>query len=225
VAFNESHRHPDVALFEIGHVYPPGPGELPDEREMLGVVLAGKEAPAGVMVWRELAAALGTGARIDQQRVPSGLHPTRSAALIAGRDAVGSVGEVAPAVLDAYGINVRVAILEVDLSVVLTGEPKPPRWRATSRHPSSDLDMAFVLDETIPAEKLEKAIRQGAGNVLVGLELFDVYRGQAVDGGARSLAYRLRLQAADRTLTDTDTAAVVTQVRAAAEKLGATLRE
>jgi phenylalanyl-tRNA synthetase beta chain len=84
--------------------------------------------------------------------------------------------------------------------------------------------MAFVLDETIPAERLEKAIRQGAGNLLVGLELFDVYRGPGVDEGSRSLAYRLRLQAADRTLTDTDTAAVVTQVRAAAEKLGAALR-
>jgi phenylalanyl-tRNA synthetase beta chain len=224
VAFNESHRHPDVALFEIGHVYPPGPGELPDEREMLGVVLAGKEAPAALTVWRELAAALGTGARIDQQRVPAGLHPTRSAALVAGREPIGGVGEIAPAVLDAYGISGRVAVLEVDLTTVLAGEPKAPRWKATSRHPSSDLDMAFVLDETVPAEKLEKAIRQGAGNLLVGLELFDVYRGQGVDDGSRSLAYRLRLQAADRTLTDADTAAVVTQVRAAAEKLGATLR-
>jgi len=224
VAYNESHRHADVALFEIGHVYPPGPGELPDEREMLGVVLAGSEAPAALTVWRELAAALGTGARIDQQHVPAGLHPTRSAALIAGRERIGSVGEVAPAVLDAYGISGRVAILELDLSVVLAGEPKAPRWKATSRHPSSDLDMAFVLDEAIPAEKLEKAIRQGAGDLLVGLELFDVYRGPGVTDGSRSLAYRLRLQATDRTLTDADTAAVVAQVRAAAEKLGATLR-
>ena len=224
VAYNESHRHPDVALFEIGHSYPPGPGELPDEREMLGVVLAGSEAPAALAVWRELAVALGTGARIDQQRVPAGLHPTRSAALVAGRDSIGCVGEVAPAVLEAYGISGRVAILELDLSVVLAGEPKPPRWKATSRHPSSDLDIAFVLDETIPAEKLEKAIRQGAGNLLVGLELFDAYRGPGVTDGSRSLAYRLRLQAADRTLTDADTAAVVAQVRAAAEKLGATLR-
>jgi phenylalanyl-tRNA synthetase beta chain len=224
VAYNESHRHPDVSLFEIGHVYPPGPGELPDEREMLGVVLAGSEAQAAIAVWRELAAALGTGARIDQQHVPAGLHPTRSAALVAGRDTIGSVGEVAPAVLDAHGISQRVAIVEVDLSIVLPGEPKPARWRATSRHPSSDLDMAFLLDETIPAEKLEKAIRQGAGNLLVGLRLFDVYRGPGVEEGVRSLAYRLRLQAADRTLTDADTAAVVAQVRAAAEKLGATLR-
>jgi phenylalanyl-tRNA synthetase beta chain len=188
------------------------------------VVLADAEAPKAVAVWRELAAVLGVGARIDQQRVPPGLHPTRSATLVAGRDAIGAVGEVAPGVLEAYGVDERVAILELDLSVVLAAEDKPARWKATSRHPSSDLDLAFALDEEIPAEKLEKAIRQGAGSLLVGLELFDVYRGTGLADGTRSLAYRLRLQAPDRTLTDSDTASVVAQVRAAAEKLGATLR-
>ena len=156
--------------------------------------------------------------------MPAGLHPTRSATLVAGRAAIGAVGEIAPGVLDSYGITQRVAILEVDLSVLLATEPKPARWKPTSRHPSSDLDLAFTLDEEIPAEKLEKAIRQGAGNLLVGIELFDTYRGSGVAAGTRSLAYRLRLQAADRTLTDADTAAVVAQVRAAAAKLGATLR-
>jgi phenylalanyl-tRNA synthetase beta chain len=191
---------------------------------MAAVVLAGAEAPAAVAVWREVAAALGVGARVDQQRVPTGLHPTRSATLVAGRDVIGSVGEVAPAVLDAYRIDERVAILELDLSLILTAEPKPATWTPTSRHPSSDLDIAFVLDEAIPAEKLEKAIRQGTGALLVGVELFDVYRGPGLADGTRSLAYRLRLQAPDRTLTDADTADVVTRVRAAAEKLGATLR-
>ena len=131
VAFNEAHRRPGVALFEIGHVYPPGPGELPDEREMLGVVLAGAEAPAAIAVWRELAAALDAGARIDQQRVPAGLHPTRSATLVAGRSAIGAVGEIAPGVLDSYGITERVAILEVDLSV-------RPRHRAQARPMEGD---------------------------------------------------------------------------------------
>jgi phenylalanyl-tRNA synthetase beta chain len=224
VAFNAAHRRPGVALFEIGHVYRPGPGELPDEREMLGVVLAGVEAPAAVAIWREVAATLGVGARLDQQRVPAGLHPTRSATLLAGKDAIGAVGEVALGVLDAYEIGERVSILELDLSVVLAAEPKRARWKPTSLYPSSDLDMAFVLDEGIPAERLEKAIRQGAGNLLVGLELFDVYRGAAVADGSRSLAYRLRLQAPDRTLTDSDIAEVVAHVGTTTAKLGATLR-
>ena len=76
----------------------------------------------------------------------------------------------------------------------------------------------------MPAEKLEKAIRQGAGGLLVELELFDVYRGAAIGAGRRSLAYRLRLQALDRTLTDADVADVRQRVTAAAAKLGAELR-
>ena len=74
VAFNESHRRFGARLFEIGHVYPPGQGELPDEYEALCVVLAGDEAPAAMAVWREISAALGVGARVDQSRVPAGLH-------------------------------------------------------------------------------------------------------------------------------------------------------
>jgi phenylalanyl-tRNA synthetase beta chain len=224
VAFNESHRRLGVSLVEIGHVYRPGMGDLPDEHESLGVVLAGREAPAAVTVWREIAAALGIGARIDQGQVPPGLHPTRSATLLAGRDRIGAVGEIAPDVLDAFDIDERVAILELNLTIALATEPKPATWKPTSRHPSSDLDMAFVLPDDVPAEKLDRAIRQGAGNLLVGLELFDVYRGAGVAGGSRSLAYRLRLQAPDRTLSDADTAAVVAAVRRATEKFGATLR-
>ena len=83
---------------------------------------------------------------------------------------------------------------------------------------------AFVLSEDIPAEKLEKAIRQGAGKLLDGIALFDVFRGDALGPDRRSLAYRLRLQAADRNLTDGDIADVRRSVVAATAKLGAELR-
>ena len=224
VAFNESHRRPGAWLFEIGHVYRPGAGDLPDEREVLGLVLAGEEAPAAMAAWREIAVAMSIGARVDQTDVPVGLHPTRSATLVAGRERTGAVGEIAPAVLEAFGIDERVAVLEIDLDVALANEPKPARWKPTGRHPSSDLDLAFVLADDVPAERLDKAIRQGAGNLLVGLVPFDRYRGPGVPEGARSLAFRLRLQAPDRTLTDADVATVVTAVTAAAGKLGAALR-
>lgn len=224
IAYNESHRRPGVRLFEIGHVYPPGEGELPAEYEALTVVLAGHEAPEAVAVWRELAAALGVGARIDQARVPAGLHATRSATLQAGRDPLGAVGEVAPDVLEAFGVAERVAIVELDLDELLDREPKPAQWKPTSRQPSSDLDLAFVLPESVPAEKLDKAVRQGAGPLLVDLTLFDVYRGDRVPEGTRSLGYRLRLQAHDRSLTDADVADVRRAVEAAAVKLGAELR-
>ena len=224
IAFNESHRRPGVALFEIGHVYPPGSGELPDEYEALCVVLAGEEAPAAMAVWREVSTAMGVGARIDQGRVPAGLHPTRSAVLQAGKEPTGAVGEVDPSVLQRFEVAERVAILELNLDEVLGREPKPATWSPVSRMPSSDLDLAFVLPEDIPAEKLEKAIRQGAGALLDDIRLFDVYRGDSLGDDRRSLAYRLRLQAPDRNLTDADIADVRRSVQAATTKLGAELR-
>ncbi len=224
VAYNESHRRPGVALFEIGHVYPPGDGALPDEYEALGIVLAGRSAVAAMAMWREIATALGFGARVDQGRAPAGLHPTRSATLTVGRDVVGAVGEVHPDALDAYGVDERVAVLELDLTSLLAGEPKPQAAKPISRYPSSDLDLAFAVAESTPAEKVDKAIKQAAGNVLVDLALFDVYRGPGVAQGERSLGYRLRLQAVDRTLTDEELTGLRTKVVAAVGKLGATLR-
>jgi len=224
IAFNESHRRPGVALFEIGHVYPPGDGELPDEYEALGVVLAGCAAPDAMAVWREISSALGVGARVDQGRVPPGLHATRSATLSLGKDPIGAVGEIDPAVLEQFDVAERVALLELDLDRVLAKPPKPALWKPTSRMPSSDLDLAFALPDDVPAEKLDRAIRQGAGSLLVDLDLFDVYRGEGVGDGRRSLAYRLRLQPTDRNLTDADIAAVRERCVAAAAKLGAELR-
>ncbi|MGA9275769.1 phenylalanine--tRNA ligase subunit beta [Ilumatobacter sp.] len=223
IAFNESHRRVGARLFEIGRVYPPAEGELPGEYEALTVVLAGSEAPAAMAVWAEITTALGGGARIDQGRVPSGLHRTRSATLQAGKAPLGAVGEVSPEVLAAFDVTERVAILEVDLDQFLAREPKPAQWKATSRYPSSDLDLSFRLDDAVPAEKLDKAVRQGAGKYLVGLDLFDNYRDPAV-AGSRALGFRLRLQAQDRSLTDGDIAEIRRGIESAATLLGAELR-
>ena len=224
VAFNESHRRPAVSLFEIGHAYPPGGGGLPAEYEELAVVLAGREAMAAMAVWREIAATMGFGARVDQSHPPAGLHPTRSATLSVGRDVIGVVGEVHPDVLDAYGVDERVAVLELNLSVLLANEAKVPAWKPTSRFPSSDLDLAFATPDSVIAEKVERAIKQAAGALLVDVTLFDVYRGAGLAADTRSLAYRLRLQALEHTLSDTELTEVRNKVVAGVGKLGATLR-
>jgi phenylalanyl-tRNA synthetase beta chain len=224
VAFNESHRRAGASLFEIGNVYPPGDGELPDEHEQLAVVLAGRDSMAAMEVWRDLSTAMGFGARVDQSNPPAGLHPTRSATLSLGRDSIGVVGEVHPDVLDAYGVDERVAVLELNLTVLLVNEAKVPAWKPTSRFPSSDLDLAFATPDSVTAEKVEKAIKQAAGALLVDVALFDVYRGTGLPADSRSLAYRLRLQALDRTLSDTELTDLRNKVVAGVAKLGATLR-
>ena len=224
VAYNEARRSRGVTLFEIGHVYPPAAAPLPDEYEELGIVLAGRDGSHAMRIWREIVAALGFGARVDQSRVPAGLHPTRSATLSVGRDVVGAVGEVHPDVLDAFAIDERVAVLELHLGLLLAREPKPAQARPVSRFPSSDLDLAFTIAVTTPAERIEKAIKQAAGNLLVDLALFDVFRRGGEDVDERSLAFRLRLQAPDRTLTDDELGTLRATVVSAVTKLGATLR-
>ena len=119
----------------------------------------------------------------------------------------------------------RVAWLELDLGGLLDGPHGSRRYTPVSKFPSSDIDLAFVLAGTVAASQVEASLRKGGGELLVGLELFDVYRGPGVDEGSRSLTYRLRFQAKDRTLTDDEIGAVrqscIDQVAA---KTGATLR-
>jgi phenylalanyl-tRNA synthetase beta chain len=144
--------------------------------------------------------------------------------LIAGRDLIGSVGEVDPEVAAVFGVTERVAVLELDLGRLLGAEARVVTMKPVSRAPSSDLDLAFELVDEVPAERLEKALRQGAGALLADLDLFDVYRGEGIAPGSRSLAYRLRLQAADRTLTDRDISDIRDKCVTAANRLGAVLR-
>jgi phenylalanyl-tRNA synthetase beta chain len=229
IAYNESHRNTGVELFEIGHVFRrptrPQAQALPDEREHLGVALAGQEAPAGVDVWDALADAL---ALDDHELVAAaipGLHPTRAANVVVAGEVVGGVGEVDPRVLAAHGITERVAWFEVDLGRIVDLPHGARPYRPVSRYPSSDIDLAFETPDDVPAARVEQALRAGLGDLLVALELFDVYRGAGVADGRRSLAYRVRLQASDRTLTDAEIAATRERaIAAVTAATGATLR-
>jgi phenylalanyl-tRNA synthetase beta chain len=152
------------------------------------------------------------------------MHPGRSAVVLADGADVGVVGEIDPGVLEDFGIPGRVAWLELDLTVLLDLEPEIPQWRPVSRYPSSDIDLAFVVPDRVPAATVRAALADAAPDLVTGLELFDVYRGPGIDAGQRSLAYRLRLQAADRTLTDAEVGAAREHAIAAVVALGATLR-
>ncbi len=227
VAYNASHRNDGAGLFELGKVFlpPPEGQDRPDEPEMLGVVLAGREAPEAVAVWTAVVEALAVdGVGLRAEALP-GLHPTRSAAIVAGETALGAVGEIDPAAAAALGIAERVAWLEVDLDA-LDDVPRRDRiYRTVSRFPSNDIDLAFVVGEGVPAAAIEATIRESAGDLLARLRLFDVFRGEAVGAGKRSLAYALRLQATDRTLKDGEVAEIRQRVIDAVESThGASLR-
>jgi phenylalanyl-tRNA synthetase beta chain len=156
----------------------------------------------------------------------AGLHPTRSARLVTdGGDAIGVVGELDPQVLDAHGIGERVGWLELDLDAV-AGLPRDPHvYRTVSVYPSSDVDLAFEVDDAVPASEVATAIVRAAGDHLASIRLFDVYRGAGIADSRRSLAYALRLDAPDHTLTDDEVADVRRRCIEAVEGgLPATLR-
>ena len=213
IAHNASYRSPDVDLFEIGKVFrvPAGRrGPLPDERELVGVALAGAGggAAAAKQVLDVVLEGMGRAeARIDAATAP-GLHPTRTARVLLGFDVIGHVGEVDPDVSAAFGIEGRVGWLELDLAGLVPTASVYRQAAPLSRHPSSDIDLAFVVNDSVPASAVAASIRQAAGPLLGDLRLFDVYRNDRLGEGVRSLAFRLRLQAPDRTLTDADVAEI-----------------
>ena len=220
VRHNVNHRNDDIALFEVGHVFqrPSDPdAALPDERESVAVIIAGADAREAVVVWRSLCDGLAVDdADVANAEMPA-MHPTRSAVARVGTEAVGTVGEVDPDVLAAFDIPGRVAWLEVDLDRLLAHPHGAPTYSALSRFPSSDIDLAFATAEGVSATDVAATIEAAAGDLLGYVRLFDTYRGEGVRDGARSLAYRVRLQATDRTLTDAEVGAVRQQIIAAVE--------
>jgi phenylalanyl-tRNA synthetase beta chain len=227
IAYNESHRIDSAALFEIGKAFgvPTAGTTLPDEREHLAVALAGSDAYAVAKVWAVLSETLGlSDVTIDQSAPPAGLHPGRSGVLISGGVLVGEIGEIDPGVLDALGIRERVAWLQLDLGSALAAPHGEHRYHHISRYPSSDLDLAFEVSDSVAASTIATVIREAAGPLLVGLSLFDVFRGHPVPESHRSLAYRLRLQAPDRTLTEEDLSGIQRTVVHGAASAGAILR-
>ena len=232
VAFNASHRNPDVALFELGHVFAvpaDRAAELPDEREKVAVAVAGTGAgaPAAKRILDVVLDGLRRApeARLEATTAAPGLHPTRTARLELAGEAAGYVGEVDPDVVEAFGIEGRVGWIELDLDLVLPTRRTYVQARPVSKLPSSDIDLAFMVDDAVPAAAVEATLRRAGGELVVDLCLFDVFRDPRIGAGRRSLAYRLRLQALDRTLTDAEIAEVRDRcVAAVGEVHGAELR-
>lgn len=239
VAYNERHRQSGVRLFEMGRVFELGDGGvvrdvaasqaagrvLSGESEHLGVVLAGREAPAAVELVEALLRSVGRWYAPDASRVPPsqaeadaatleaavvpGLHPGRSALVHVQGTPVGAVGEIDPGVLEAHDIVERVAWIQLDLTALLALPSSVPQARQVSRFPSSDIDLAFVVDESVPADRVRRTLLSAPDEEVpvAQVDLFDVFRSDQLGPGRKSLAFRVRFQATDRTLTDVEVAA------------------
>jgi len=226
----------DGAVFEMGRVFFPSDGDLPDQPQRVAFALTGRppgprwesqpperDARDAVGVWEVLAGALGVDARMEQAVEPS-FHPGRTGRVRVGETPLGVVGEIHPAVAGRFGLTGRVAVGDFDLDALLA--PVPPRaFSAPSPYPPVVFDLAFDLAEEVPAAALLSEVRRGAGPSLERVEVFDLFRGAPLVPGRKSLALRLTFREAQRTLTDEDLVPVRARItEGVAAALGGRLR-
>jgi phenylalanyl-tRNA synthetase beta chain len=153
------------------------------------------------------------------------LQPGRSAEVLVGGDVVGWLGEAHPSVLDAYECTGPVAVFEVQLKPLLKAARDVRPFTDLPRYPGVKIDVALVVDESVSAERAEQSIRSAGGKLLESARLFDVYRGEGVPDGMKSLAYSLVYRDPERTLTSDEVEQAHEKVvRKATGALGGRLR-
>ncbi|USQ87311.1 phenylalanine--tRNA ligase subunit beta [Streptomyces phaeoluteigriseus] len=215
---------------------------LPEQPRHVAAVLAGAREQAGwwgkgrPADWADAVEAARTvageaGAELIVRKGQYGpWHPGRCAELVVVADGtervVGHAGELHPRVLKALGLPARTSAMELDLDVLEQVGDDTPRAPGISTFPVATQDVALVVDKYVPHSDVEAALREGAGALLEGIRLFDVYENaEQLGDGRKSLAYALRFRAGDRTLTvDEASAARDAAVALAGERTGAVLR-
>ncbi len=223
---------PDAAtLAAIDAAVPPQPRHL-------AIALTGDAVPAGpwgtgraydaadaIGIARQLGRALGVELSVAAD-AHAPWHPGRCAALrLPDGQVVGHAGELHPKVCLAYEIPARTCAVEVDVDALIGAAGEPPQVQTLSTLPVAHSDVALVVDDAVPAADVEAALSAASGEALESVRLFDVYRGDQVGAGKKSLAYRLTFRPAQRTMTTEQVSALRDEaVAAAARATGATQR-
>jgi phenylalanyl-tRNA synthetase beta chain len=246
---NAAHGRAGVALFEAAHVYHPtgalepppegSPhGKLPAAEPLHLSVLLTEAAPGGwrtparpadFYAARALLEALLGAAGIEWHAEPDArpfLHPGRSAAVRTGEGReLGWLGELHPLVLREWDLEDQAAAFELDLdAIVELSAGRLEVYGDVTSFPAVLQDIAVIVPGELPASRVEEAVRAGGGGLLGSLSVFDLYRGEQVGEGNKSLALRLEFRAADRTLTDEEVAERRTAIERELESIGGRLR-
>ena len=236
LAYNRGHNDGGFRLFELGRAFIPQATGLPIEREVAAAVMSGPRYDANWLGSAEpldffdlsgtLAAALdrlGISTSLASHDDPM-FHPGRCARVAAGATDVGMIGEVHPDIREAFDLGTDpVVYFEVWLDDLLEAGPDGGRFQSLSRFPAANRDLALVVPADVPAARVQALIERV--RLVERAELFDVYAGENLPEGTRSLAFRIRFRAADRTLTAEDmNRAVNGLTRALEREAGATVR-
>ncbi len=231
-----------IALFEIGEIFMASEaGDLPDEYSRLVIAMTGpRTAPAWQggarqpMDFYDLKGVIEhllrglhlEGYRFTQGEHPS-MHPGQCAHVEINSRRLGTFGTLHPRVAERYDLPAGpILIAKLNMEILLESIPFSFESEPVPVYPPVIEDVAFVVGEHIPAVQVESLIRQTGGRVLAEIRLFDVYRGDKLGAGYKSLAYRLTYQAADKTLTDQEVASLRERIAGRlAREVGARLRD
>ena len=234
---NEKHENNSIRLFEVGKVYLPREGDLPEERHMLSGVLCGTRLDhswhgeserldffdaKGVV--ETLMERLGVAPRFEPAEDKT-FSPGSRATIVVGGESVGTLGELHPRVAERCDISSSpVYLFEIDLERLLPATMAPLKYRPIPKFPITLRDIAVVVNEEIPSKRVQDIIE---GSPLVSrVTLFDFYTGKQVPAGKKSLAFRILYQSPSRTLTDEEVNRAQQEiVSRLSRELGATLRQ
>lgn len=244
IAANQNHAVRQQ-IYEIGAIFLPREGErLPDETRRLAIAITGVRE---VSSWQEgqqgaknaphvdfydlkgIVEGFLRGLHIDNTTIKAGqfgaFHPGRSAQIFLGKKQIGVMGELHPVVRERYDISASVFAAEFDLDALLEPVRDDYRTGAVPTQPAIYQDIALIVDKKTPAVDVHRVIVQAGGSLLESATLFDVYEGDSIPAGKKSLAYALVFRDSERTLTDKDVAKVQQKIVQSAEKqIGAALR-
>lgn len=241
VVYNKNRQNHDLAFFELGHVFLSREdviSQLPEERLYLAGVLTGQWMPTNWMgakkpvdyfllkgVVESLLARLGV-ASVEFVRATdlAGMHPGRTAQIVAAGESIGYLGQLHPATENAYDLD-ETYVFQLDVALLVKHATPFNDYTALPKFPAITRDLALVVDRHVPAAQMSQVIRETAGTWLESLTLFDVYTGERIAADKKSVAFSLVYRHPERTLQDEEVQELTNRVvQALAERTGAELR-
>ena len=227
LSFNYNHKTEAACMYEMGTVYTPTtPDKLPIESQKVTIGMYGGGADFFALkgIVEKLLDCLHVDHDVEPVKDNPTFHPGRTAAFTIDGKVLATLGEVHPNVAENYAIGTRVYLAEIDVNTAYENESGTRTHKPLPKYPASNRDLAFVCDKEIPVLKLQRAIGEAVGKTLESVKLFDVYQGEQIEKGKKSVAFNIRMRAHDRTLTDDEADAAMKRVVKALDKMGISLR-
>ncbi len=230
LATNYNRRNKDVRLYELGNVYRPKAlplTELPDERMHFTLGMYGNGDFFDMKgVCEEFFEKVGMRDKVDYDP-NSGktyLHPGRQANMVYDGKVVGYLGEVHPLVADTYGIGDKAYVAVIDILTVLEFASFNHKYTGIAKYPAVTRDLSMVVPKTVLAGQIEHILTQRGGKILESYQLFDIYEGNQIKGGYKSMAYSLVFRHHDKTLEESEITAAMKKILNGLTDLGIELR-